>query len=106
MQSHHTTQEPAATARARTLAGALRACERALDLETSHGLDGLREPLRLLAVCARRANLPPEAMLIQLKRVLADSAQALQLSPVRADEVRVRTVALAIEAYFSTDGKG
>ena len=107
MQLGHSRREPPADtiADARTMAGALRACERALDLEPTHGVDSLREALRLLAICARRANMPPEGMLIQLKCVLADSAQALQLSPARADEVRARAVALAIEAYFSDGGE-
>jgi hypothetical protein len=91
-----------AIAQARTMAGALRACETALQRETSPSLDGLEEPLRLLSIWAHRAGVPPEGMLIRLKRVLAQSARTLALSPAQADEVRARAVTLAIEAYFST----
>lgn len=84
----------------RTMSGALRACERALS-DGAGNPENLREPLRLLAVCARRAGMQPEGMLIQLKRVLAEHAKAAKLPPTRADNVREQVVGMAIEAYFS-----
>lgn len=90
-----------ATVGACTMAAALRACERALLKDAGENLDGLPEPLRLLSRCAHRAHVPPGGMVIHLKHALDASARALRLPPRRADEVRIRVVALAISEYIA-----
>lgn len=87
------------------LDGALSACRDVLcrSLESEVRLEALREPLRTLSRCARRENVPPERVLIEVKQLLHDTVAYETMPPQVRDSLRGRLVEMAIAAYFADD---
>ena len=63
-------------------------------------LGDLKVPLRTFCECARREEMPPERVIIAVKRVL-DEFPAQQPDARAANELRSRAVTLAIDLFYS-----
>lgn len=63
--------------------------------------DGLHVHVRLLCELARDANIPPERLIVELKRTLDGLPGVNGLTPARRDELHSKVVEYAIRAYFA-----
>lgn len=84
---------------------ALTVCRDVLQRDVNSGatLEGLREPLRLLSTCARRDNLPPERLLVVIKKLLHDVTAYEALPPQERDALRGRLIQMVIAAYYGNE---
>ena len=61
----------------------------------------MKSALEELCECAHRDGILAEALLIEIKHALAESASRRGLSSVEADAERTRFVTLAIDTYYA-----
>lgn len=89
----------------RSLDDALTACRDVLQQDVNAGadLESMREPLRLLSTCARRDRVPPERVLVVVKKLLHDLDAYEALPPQERDALRGRLIQMVIAAYYSTE---
>lgn len=90
--------------RSYTMDHALRACREVLQQDVGGtSLDDLREPLRLLSTCARREQVPPERVLVVVKKLLHDVTAYEAMPPQERDALRGRLIQMVISAYYAAE---
>jgi len=67
----------------------------------ARNIDDLKTPLRCFCASARREQLPPERVLVSVKRALDELPTLSTDTPDLKDEIRSRLVSLAITTYYS-----
>ena len=90
----------------RTVAEALQACHDTFQRHAKDGstLEYVRSDVDRLCAVARRDNLPPERLLVDLKHTLDAVPELDRLEPERREEIRSRVVQYAIREYFADGG--
>ena len=67
----------------------------------ARNIDDLKPALRQFCAAARRAELPPEQLVVLVKRALEELPTSNTDAPAVKEDVRTRLVSLAIRTYYS-----